>query len=75
MLFLIASSCRFKFVSNKREIEEIRINYFTREKNETDLIKTLKIINGISNYGRHFFHYFSSNWKFTVKTDFNNYVY
>ena len=37
-----------------------------------DLIKTFKIINGISNYHRHFLKNFSSNWKFIVKTDFKN---
>ena len=32
----------------------IGINYFTRKKMGGDLIETFKIINGISNYGRHF---------------------
>ena len=35
-----------------------------------DLIETYKIINGIPNYGGHFFQYFSPNWKFTVNTNF-----
>ena len=36
------------------------------------IIKTFKIITGIFNYGRHFFQYFSSNSKWTVKEDFKN---
>ena len=42
-------------------IREIRINYL-----KSVLIESFKIVNGISNYDRHF----SLKWKFTVKTDF-----
>ena len=45
----------------QREIGEIRIKYFTRKKNENDLIESFKIIDDISNYSKHFFKYFSSN--------------
>ena len=34
------------------ESKEIMINYFTRMRG--DIIKTFKMINGISHYGRHF---------------------
>ena len=37
-----------------------------------DLIETFKISYGVSNYGRHFFQYFSLNWELTVKTDFKS---
>ena len=39
------------------------------------IIETLKIINGISNYGWHFFQYFSSSKKFIVKTNFKRRFY
>ena len=35
-----------------------------------DPIEIFKMINRISNYGKDFFKYFYSNWKFTVKIDF-----
>ena len=38
----------------------------------SDLSETYKIINGISYYGKYVFQYFSSNWKFSVKTYFKN---
>ena len=36
------------------EIKEIRVNYFPRMRIRSDLIETFKIINEISNHGRHF---------------------
>ena len=40
-----------------------------------DQIETFIMMNEISNYDRCFFQYLSTNWKFTVKTDFKNEVY
>ena len=36
---------------------------------KSDLLETFKILNRISNYGRHFFQYFSSNCKFLIMGD------
>ena len=45
--------------------------YLTRRL-RADIIENLKIMNGISNYVRHFFQYLTSNWKFIAKTGFKN---
>ena len=54
---------RKKRLQLQREIGEIRIDYFTKKKKKKrmkgNLIDVFKIINGISNYRRHFFQYLS----------------
>ena len=52
--------------------EKLRLTTLLERKIKGDLIEIFKRINGISKDGRHFFLYFSLNWKFIVKTDFKN---
>ena len=51
-------------------MRDIRINYFTRKKN--DLIEVFKIVDKISNNGRHFLIFYL---EFTTKADLKKKVY
>ena len=61
---------RVKDYSYIERLEKLGLTTFLERRMGSDLIDTFKIINGISNYQRNFSN-FSSNWKFTVKTDIN----
>ena len=58
--------------SYRERLEKLGLTILLERRIRDDLIETFKIIHGISNYGGHFFQYFSSNWEFTTKADFKN---
>ena len=61
-----------KGYSYRERLEKLGLTTSLERRMRSDLIETFAIINGISNHGRYFFQYFSSNWKISVKIDFKN---
>ena len=53
-------------------LEKLGLTSLLEKRMRGDLTETIKIIFGISTYSKHFFQFFSLNWKFTIKVDFKN---
>ena len=60
---------KVKDYNHRERLEKLGWTTLLERRMKGDLIESFKIINGISNNGRHSLNHFSSNWKFTVKID------
>ena len=63
---------RLKDYCHWERLEELELRALLERRTRGDLTENFEENNGIFNYGRHFFRYVSSNWRFTDKTDFKN---